>query len=193
MIHFLFFSLIFLSRSPVAIKDVLSFYLFVQFCSSDKVDNFQKINGLVMTMMLTIVMAKVMIRVVEVVLHFFFLSVFSFTDTDDSQGSRGREGSIFYSTLPLPPAHEHIGIYFATLSVRWLSHISNCTACFYQTATRWDLPPYRIIIWLIDDVMLIFLSLLVDLIQGFCYSCLTLETCIDYHPCITSEPTNQVC
>ena len=111
MIHFLFFSLIFLSGSPVAIKDVLSFYLFVQFCSSDKVDNFQKINGLVMTMMLTIVMAKVMIRVVEVMLHFFFLSGFSFTDTDDSQGSRGREGSIFYSTLPLPPAHEHSDIY----------------------------------------------------------------------------------
>ena len=37
----------------------------------------------------------------------FFLSGFSFTDTDESQGSRGREGTIFYSTLPLPPAHEH--------------------------------------------------------------------------------------
>ena len=37
----------------------------------------------------------------------FFLSGFSFTNTDDSQDSRGREGSIFYSTLPLPPAHEH--------------------------------------------------------------------------------------
>ena len=41
------------------------------------------------------------------VFFFFFLSGFSFTDTDDSQGSRGREGTIFYSTLPLPPAHEH--------------------------------------------------------------------------------------
>ena len=38
---------------------------------------------------------------------FFFLSGFSFTDTDDSQDSSGREGAIFYSTLPLPPAHEH--------------------------------------------------------------------------------------
>ena len=35
----------------------------------------------------------------------FFLSGFSFTDTDDLQDSRGREGTIFYSTLPLPPAH----------------------------------------------------------------------------------------
>ena len=28
-------------------------------------------------------------------------------DTDDSQDSRGREGTVFYSTVPLPPAHEH--------------------------------------------------------------------------------------
>ena len=42
---------------------------------------------------------------------FFFLSGFSFTDTDNSQDSRGREGTIFYSTLPLPPAHEHWDIY----------------------------------------------------------------------------------
>ena len=43
--------------------------------------------------------------------NFFFLSGFSFTDTDDSQDSRGREGTIFYSTLPIPPAHEHSDIY----------------------------------------------------------------------------------
>ena len=42
---------------------------------------------------------------------FFFLSGFSFTDTDDSQDNRGREGTIFYSTLPLPAAHEHSDIY----------------------------------------------------------------------------------
>ena len=39
---------------------------------------------------------------------------------------------------------------FATLHVTWLSHIFNRIACIYQTATRWDLPPYRITIWLID-------------------------------------------
>ena len=44
-------------------------------------------------------------------LYYFFLSGFSSTDTDDSQDSRGREGTIFYSTLPLPPAHEHWDIY----------------------------------------------------------------------------------
>ena len=41
----------------------------------------------------------------------FFLSMFSFTDTDDSQDSRGREVTIFYSTLPLPLTHEHSDIY----------------------------------------------------------------------------------
>ena len=41
----------------------------------------------------------------------FFLSGFSFTDTDDSKDSRGREGTIFYSTLPLPPAQENSDIY----------------------------------------------------------------------------------
>ena len=44
-------------------------------------------------------------------LDLFFLLGFSFTETDDSQDSRGREGTIFYSTLPLPPAHEQSDIY----------------------------------------------------------------------------------
>ena len=41
----------------------------------------------------------------------FFLTGFSLTDTDDSQDSRGREGTTFYSTLPLPPALKHSDIY----------------------------------------------------------------------------------
>ena len=45
---------------------------------------------------------------------------------------------------------------FATLHVRWLSHIFNRNACIYQTDTQWDLPPYQITIWLIDDVTLSF-------------------------------------
>ena len=39
-------------------------------------------------------------------MYFSSIRVF-FTDTDDSQDSRGREGTIFYSNLPLPPAYEH--------------------------------------------------------------------------------------
>ena len=107
---------------------------------------------------------------------FSLLSGFSFKDTDDSQDSKGRDGTIFYSTLPLPSAHEHSDIYFSTLHVKWPSHIWHHISRIDQSTTRWDLPPYRITIWVIDDVMLRFVCLLVDLIQGFCYSYLKLET-----------------
>ena len=40
------------------------------------------------------------------IIEYFFLSRFSFTETDDSQDSRGRDGAIFYSALPLLPAQE---------------------------------------------------------------------------------------
>ena len=45
-------------------------------------------------------------------ISFLFLSGLSFTDTDNSQASRGREGTFFYSTLPLPPTHEHISFLY---------------------------------------------------------------------------------
>ena len=106
---------------------------------------------------------------------FFFLSEFSFKDTNNSQDSKGRDRTNFYSTLPLPPAHEHSDI-FATLHVRWLSHIFNHNTFIYHTATQWDLPPYWITIWLFDDVMLISVCLLDDLILDFCYSNLKLKT-----------------
>ena len=110
-------------------------------------------------------------------LFFFFSSIRVFFHGHwQLIGQQWREGTIFYSTLPLLPSHEHSDIYFETLHVRWLSHISNRTACIYQTATRWDLPPYQVTIWVIDDVMLIFFCVLVALIQGFCYSYLTLGT-----------------
>ena len=86
---------------------------------------------------------------------------------------------------------------FATLHVRWLSHIFNRTACIYQTATRWDLPPYWITILLIDDVTLSFCLrddlILAFLLQQFETGNRWIRTRIDYHPCITSAPTNQVC
>ena len=41
----------------------------------------------------------------------FFLSGFPFTGTDNLQDSRGREGTRFYSTLPLPPTLEDSDIY----------------------------------------------------------------------------------
>ena len=109
-------------------------------------------------------------------LFFFYQDFLSRTLTTHRTAWEGR-GTIFYSTLPLPlSSHQYLDIYFATLRVTWLSYISNRTACIYQAAPRWDLPPYRVTICVIDDVMLIFVCLLVDLIQGFCYSYLTLET-----------------
>ena len=87
------------------------------------------------------------------VIFFFFLSGFSFTDTDDSQN--------------IPPAHEIFRLLFATFHVWWLSHIFNRTACIYQTTTRLDLPPHRITIWLIDDVTLVFVCLRDDWIWFF--------------------------
>ena len=65
---------------------------------------------------------------------------------------------------------------FASLHVLWLPHILDCTAFIYQAATGWDLPPYRITIWLFDDVILNFVCLLDDLILGFYYSSLRQET-----------------
>ena len=120
---------------------------------------------------------------------FFSIRVFFYRH---SQYSREREGTIFYSTLPLPPAHEHLDTYFQLCMWDDYHVFFYRTASIYQTATRWDLPPYWITIWLIDDAMSIFVCLLNDLILGFCYSNLTWEACINYHPCITSEPTNQV-
>ena len=58
------------------------------------------------------------------------------------QQGKGGDHLLFHSTNSTRPrTFRHL---VATLHVRWLSHIFNHTACIYQTATRWDLPPYRI-------------------------------------------------
>ena len=82
-------------------------------------------------------------------------------------GEQGKRGDhlLFHSTTSTRSrTFRHL---FATLHVRWLSHIFNRNACIYQAATRWHLPAYRITIRLIDDVILIFLCLHVELILGF--------------------------
>ena len=86
---------------------------------------------------------------------------------------------------------------FATLHMRRLSCIFNHTACNYQTATWWDLPPYQVTIWLIDDEMLISVCLLDVILLGFLLQ--QFETGnrliwnrIDYHSCTTNQPINQV-
>ena len=107
-------------------------------------------------------------------IFFFSFRVF-FTDTDDSRDSREREGTIFYSTLPLPPAHEH-----------WDTYLQLCMWDEYHVFLIAKLVFTRLLLdeiyhlielpfeWLIDDAM--FVCLLDELILGFCYSDLTLET-----------------
>ena len=90
--------------------------------------------------------------------YFFFLSGFSFMDTDDSQDSRGREGDNFLFHSTTSTRLRTLRHLFATLHVRWLSRNFNSNVCVYH----------------IDDAM--FVCLLDELILGFCYSELTLET-----------------
>ena len=110
---------------------------------------------------------------VSFITSFFSIRVF-FTDTDNSQDSRGREETIFYSTLPLQPAHEHWDIYLQ------LCMWDDCHVFLIATLvfTRLLLDEIYDLIelpfeWLIDDA--IFVCLLDELILGFCYSDLTME------------------
>ena len=99
---------------------------------------------------------------------FFSIRVF-FTDTDDSQDSREREGTIFYSTLPLPPAHEHSDIYLQLCM--WDDYHVFLIATLVLTRLLLDEIYHLIKLtfdWLIDDAM--FVYLLDELILGFCYS-----------------------
>ena len=91
----------------------------------------------------------------------FSIRVF-FTDIDFSQDSRGRERTIFYSTLPLPPAHEHRDIYLQLCI--WDDYGIFLIAVAISTRLLLDenLPP----IGLIDDDAM-FVCLLDELILGF--------------------------
>ena len=111
--------------------------------------------------------------------QFFFLSEFSFTDTEDSQDSRRRKRIIFYSTLPLPPAHEHWDIYLQLCM--WDNYHVFLIVTFVFTRMLlgefYDfirLPFDWLIDWSIDDAMLV--CLLDELILGVFYSHLTWET-----------------
>ena len=120
---------------------------------------------------------------------FFFLPQFSFTDTSNSQDCmQGNGGNhlLFHSTTSTcSRTFRHL---FATLHERWLSLL----------IAPWDLPPYRITIWLIDETLSFFVCLHDDLILAFLLQQFEagnrwIRTRINYHPsCITSEPTNRV-
>ena len=84
-----------------------------------------------------------------IVLHFFFSVRVFFHRHWRFTGQQGKGGDrlLFHSTASIRSGTlRHL---FATLHVRWLSRIFNRNACVHHTATQWDLPPYRITIWLI--------------------------------------------
>ena len=96
---------------------------------------------------------------------------FSLIDTDDSQDSKGREGTIFYYTLPLPLAHEHSDIYLQLCM--WIDyHIFLIAPLVFTRLLPHEI--YHLIELPFDHVN--FVCLLDDLILGFCYSNLRRET-----------------
>ena len=129
---------------------------------------------------------------------FFFLSGFlhRYRRFTGQQGNGG-DHLLFHSTTST--RSQTLRHLFATLHVRWLSRTFNRNACVYQTATRWDIPTNRITIWVIDWWCTMFVCLFtwwIDtrfLLQRFDIGNRWFWTRIDYHPCIRSEPTNQVC
>ena len=137
---------------------------------------------------------------IYILIKFFFYSIRVFFHGHwrlTGQQGKGEDLLLFHSTTSTrSQTFRHL---FATLHVRWLSRIFNRNVCVYQTATRWDLPPYRITIWLTDDVTLSFCLLTwwfdssFSLLQQFETGNRWIRACIDYHPCITSKPTNQGC
>ena len=130
--------------------------------------------------------------------HFFSIRAFFYGDRRlTGQQWKGGDHLLYHSTTST--CSQTLRHLFATLHVRWIPLIFSRNACVYQTANRWDLPPYRITIWVIDDATLVFfVHLRDDLILGFLLQQFETENpcnrfLIDYHPCITSEPTNQTC
>ena len=78
---------------------------------------------------------------------------FSFTDTDDSQDSRGREGTTFYSILPLPSTHKQSDIYlqlymsddYQIFSIGHRLYLPNCYSMRFTTLSN-----YHLIDWWCD-------------------------------------------
>ena len=124
-------------------------------------------------------------------------SFLSQTLTIHRTAGEGKEGTIVYSTLQLPPAHGHWKIYLQLCM--WDDYHVFLIATLDFTRLLLDEIYHLIELlfdWLIDDAM--FVCLLNELILGFCYSNFDIGsrwtwTRIDYHPCNSSEPTNQVC
>ena len=112
-------------------------------------------------------------------------------------GQQGKGGAIFYSTLPLPLAHKHWDIYLQ-LCMWDEYHIFLITTLVFARLLLDEI--YHLIgftMWVIDwsDTVSL-LTWWTDtrfLLQRFDIGNWWIWTRIDYHPSITSEPTNEVC
>ena len=131
-------------------------------------------------------------------IYFFSIRVF-FHRHWRLTGQQGKGGDhfLFHSTTSTRSrTFRHL---FATLHVRWQSHTFSRNACILPD--RYSLR-FSLLIELPFDwwceVCVFSLFLPDDLVLDFCYSNLGsgnrwTRARIDHHPCITSEPTNQVC
>ena len=80
---------------------------------------------------------------------FFFLSGFSLQTLTIHRAAGEGRGTCFTPLCHFHPL-TNIEILICNFACEMTTRIFNCNACVYQTATRWDLPPYRITIWAID-------------------------------------------
>ena len=137
------------------------------------------------------------VQMIELLMPIFFSNRVCFHGQWQLTGQQGKGGDhlLFHSSTST--RSRTLRHFFATLHVGWLSRIFNRNACAYQAATRWALPPYRITIWVIYwwcNVCLFTWWIGTRLLlQRLGIGNRWIWTCIDYHPCITSEPSNQVC
>ena len=128
-------------------------------------------------------------------IFFFYQGFLSRTLTTHRTAGEGR-GPFFISLYHFHP-RTNIQTFICNFACEMTTHIFNRIVCIYQTATWWDLQPYRVTIWLIGDVILVFVCLRDDLILAFLLQQFEtgnrwIRTRIDYHPYITSKTTNQV-
>ena len=91
---------------------------------------------------------------IKIIVILWFFSFFFYQDflhrhwRFTGQQEKGGDHRLFYSTTST--SSRTLRHLVASLHVRWLPSVFNRNACIYQTATLWDLPPYRITIWVID-------------------------------------------
>ena len=130
-------------------------------------------------------------------INIFFIRVF-FHGHWRLTGQQGKGGNhfLFHSTT-FTCLRTFRGL-FATLHVRWLSYVFNCTACIYQSATWWDfttLSNYHLIDWWCE-VCFCFCTWWFDtrfLLQQSWYGKSVDSELHQLYPCITSKATNQMC